>query len=1209
MASNDIALPSLPTLQRHRDTIVIPPDQLTRKKLQSLLHLITADLKKRGTKTPHIFLPFRSKVDDTKLELFLRRVFPNGVMVNTSNTMKVQALLQEFDEFTLICALKYLWCRLPSNEVIGWKVYLEFKRREREAGYPKDAFLTIMPKCLSSSSHASIVYDFLDLLISIASNSQYNHLSGRKISKMASMWAFNSFELSTSAFYDATIVKENSFLDGLEAWKSTCHGLFHLLLAFLRAMLPDTETEALNLPKTLQTLLITNTYPPPENSNSAKSVITIPCVQVRSTKRCSDPYELVSKARHTLRFDKRDSFLSIENYTILKNIFQRDSTSAIVSTLTEESRRVLSRLSADPIPSEYGLSPGWSRIRYDEDPNIPSYSEVVISNVTLQDYYIWTWLSSLASDQSVQSKSLFGRSIVVEAGLRGFQKWLIISETTILPEDYINTFRHLDNQQSRHIEDKQPHVPKDLPLPPVPRDTRPPPIAKDPFLPEMSFTNDQFSIEDPALENLHLAPSNYEDEVILADQFQKKAHITTRNHANRPRPPPLELEHSNTDRLEVAHPHEPKSRGHSPARKLPYQRSANHSPQHHPEYENYQAYATQMSNQEFHEPYETYKTPFDRDPEPASREPFDNYEVSGEQKAQQYAEAHYQQRPVKQRPVKQIRAPEKYSNQVAGITLRQDDYLRNPQHSGMYSEEQNRSQVNEFTSSKEEVQPLSHHHHHHHHHHQNSSHSPSGVNNPTASGEVGRNESSIHEHPNGRPYNGMIAGPALKHAPGDRDPSQYAHGDHPPETHLKDMLYPPQDQYPSSSQYPTEQYNGSDLPPPPVAKEKKKKKKKKKTKNVDEFDIANLPDGPPPSLPPSGEINGSPGYYEEINDNNYDFQHNLPPSNDPSYAGQTKPTRFASQEALVPAKPPKDSGRSLSASPRHHKKKLAQNNLQPPQDQFLQPTLIQYERPISYDPYAKFGVAVQPEQYKQGPDLAPPKTDRAPSLSPTYTQPQFAPHGNLPPHPQGRVHSQSPTQTQGQAHAQPQVAPQAQHPQNHHQPPAQHQVQQATHLLPHGQPHPAYTQTAQQPPLQPVHTQADIAPHGQTYLAPPPAQQPMLLPQSMGSGQMRMPPPPQAAAGVPPAPVPGQPMPYYYPPPQGYYMPPQGYAYPPQPMYYPPPQGYYPPPPPQQQPKPKEKPTTSELTMMGMPNANSFKKNTKPNKASMRAALNLGFGI
>lgn len=203
-------------------------DEFTRSNLKTILHLITGELKLRGTKTPHVFLPFRSRIDDAQLENFLKNAFPGGAVAPES---LLGPIVKKYDEFTLICALKYLWSRLPNHEIIGWDVYLEFKRKEEEQGYPRTAFLTIMPKCLSSPSHASIVYDFLDLLVSIASNSQYNYLSGRKIAKMSSLWAFNpARERIKSAFYDATIDRDPTFAEGLEKWKESSGALFHLLL-------------------------------------------------------------------------------------------------------------------------------------------------------------------------------------------------------------------------------------------------------------------------------------------------------------------------------------------------------------------------------------------------------------------------------------------------------------------------------------------------------------------------------------------------------------------------------------------------------------------------------------------------------------------------------------------------------------------------------------------------------------------------------------------------------------------------------------------------------------------------------------------------------------------------------------------------------------------------------------------------------------------
>lgn len=645
----DMSLPQLPPqAQREKNSnsnSIIPRDQFTRKKLKDLHNFITQELKKRGTKTPHVFLPFRLRVDDLKLEVFLSTIFPNGEMIDTLKEAHTRRILCEFDEFTLICGLKYLWCRLPNLEIIGWENYLQFRRLEKEHGYPKDAFLRLMPKCVSTRAHASIVYDFLDLLVSIASYSQYNYLSGRKISKMASMWAFNSTTNSKLAFYDATAFKENSFVSGLDSWKQTCTGLFHLFLAFLRAMVPANEDQPFKGPKSLQSLLSTNSYPPLENLDSVKSVITIPCVHVRSTRRSSDPYALITKIRQNLKFDRKDEFVSVENYTILKNIFLKDSTNEIVSTLTDESRRILTRISDNPIPSKYDLYPGWTKDGPPQDPDVPLYSEISITSVTLQDYYIWTWLSSLASDQSSYAKSLFGRSIVVEAGLRGFQKWLILTETTMGVEEYLSKVKKNTDRLERPSK-----LSKNLPIPPDEYDSHPlPHVTKESLLPDISFKDEPLDLDDytrqeqgkPYQGVISQPKSNadysqymrgLDDGDHLANDL-REININKVHNRQRPKPPPLDLLRSE-EPLHVNKAHKKTNKevhvDYGDGAKRANGNSHNHTPQNlsYPKHD-YPTEALQYvaQTQEFQEPYDSYQTPYDKPENPLAVEPFDTYHV------------------------------------------------------------------------------------------------------------------------------------------------------------------------------------------------------------------------------------------------------------------------------------------------------------------------------------------------------------------------------------------------------------------------------------------------------------------------------------------------------------------------------------------------------------------------------------------------------
>lgn len=1164
-------LPSLPAPQPQPGGI-ISSDQLTRKKLQALLHLMTQDLKSRGTKTPHIFLPFRSRVDDAKLNVFLQRVFPGGKLIDTSKASAVRNVLLDFDEFTLICGLKFLWSRLPNNEIIGWNVYLEFKRREQEADYPKDAFLSIMPKCLSSSSHASIVYDFLDLLIGISSNSQYNHLSGRKVAKMASLWAFNSSALPKSAFYDATKPRENSFLDGLEAWSLTSNALFHLLLAFLRAMLPDTEAKTLSLPKTLQSLLITNSYPPPESLKSVKSVITIPCVEVKSTRRCSNPYELISKVRQALRFEKKDSFMSIENFTILKSIFQKDSTNDIVATLTEESRRVLTRLSADPVDSDYNLYPGWGVPTDTVDPDIPLFSEVTISNVTLQDYYIWTWLSSLASDQNTEKKSLFGRSLVIEAGLRGFQKWLIITETTISSDDYLKKFKYLSNP--RPVD--SPQLSKELPAAPGLEISDNYLMADTLHASSRDYGGDYSYDSHSEAKPTPISKDNFSDLFAQDENFAPRSHHHLRDHSPqgqqnlnalkpRPRPPPLEIHDSNTQRLDKMKLKIPKRAPNSS--KSDFDRDPE-PPVPPAEYEAYLAYVQAPNNGP--EPYENYTAAFDK-PQNRGEEPFDNYHVTDE--------PHYPKLDVAQPQMQlQTRVPrEDRLKTSTGLSHDHGDNRQFPEDREYHLQ----PNAQYLPLSKQE---------------QGNSAPQNGNGNSLAlydprnsmdnlSLDMARNLEISRTH-------GIAEKAKVPDPPQDSYNYQY-NGQN--GSQFEDLNQPQPNQEIREG-YQTVYHSNSggydtygELPDPNShhavdADKKKKKKKKKKAREGNDLMMGPLPDGPPPALPDMTEYSNSQtssqnwalGPNEEARANAhsqeaYPKSGNLLPQDSHLLRQDVN-----SHELYLQPEAPESRSKSRSKKPHRRRPQTSEEQYRAPG----QPETQQHSLPDAGN--ASNGVAMPGYSTLPVPQHVP--------YSSSEHDHSLRPHGRSPVPVQGEYRSQgeqrqngvySPSHTQhhfqthsGQAQAFP---PQAQYAQPQYLSPNPMQQPVASAPVSHGPPH---SQS-----LAPV--LGDLV-HLQTTLAPPQAMPaPQAYPQYAVPGHIPQYPPPQGYA-----PPPGQ---YYYPPPppqQGYYPPPQGYY--PQPMYYPPPG--------QMPMKPRLKPTASDLTMMGMPDTGKFRRSAK-NKNTAQMGL------
>lgn len=1286
MSRGPLELPALPA---QRSELLF-----TRKRIQAVLHKITAELKTRGLRTPHVFLPFRSRMDDGKLDRFLAEILP---AIDLQSDAVISKTVAQTDEFTLVSALKYFWCRLPNSEIVGWDVYLEFRRKEAAAGYPKDAFLTIMPKCLLLAAHASIVYDFLDLLIGLTSNSQHNHLNGRKIAKMAALWAFNRPPTSASAFYDATIPQDASFLDGLAAWKETCNGLFHLLLAFLRAMLPDTGTETLNLPKTLQSLLISNTYPPPDTLGG-KLVITIPCVHVRSTVPSANPYELISKVRHSLLFEHRDSFLSIENYTILKNIFQHASTSDIVATFTEESRRVLSRLTADPVHPSGSIYPGWARASALDQP-LPLYSEVSITSVTLQDYFIWTWLLSLGSDQSHHMKTLFGRSIVVEAGLRGFQKWIVMTETSISDDEYRRISKtkgplptSVISPQHRNLQ----HAQMKQDLPPIPQqelqppESRPVPPAKDSTFADLKFGDEPLTYTDR---------ENQDPRDIF--EHNKYSHYTKHVHPEPkrgPRPPPLELDFlahntaktsSQYNALEAAgsYPRDHEafdSRRHQDPRNQPSKPVDPHK-----------AHSHVKEPANYSEAYNSHSVPLNN-PKPGLEEPLDKYVTrgieqlniqtspnkGGQNGSQGYPYDQTTLKHRKQQDDSRFHDELRYHNGDRHMELQPQppmnnspypDQDRHMQHKHAddwnYRDQNGNAQyLPEYAihslGARDQIQ--------------NGSEDYARLEEADYSAQPEKTEKKKKKKKKKKKSQDDELDAALRDWPPVPPPApvakDYNYSSPVPEdlssvqgeryiSYTSSSIYPselvsriPYDQQaqsfstsraPQELQFGMSQQNSDrafedstykEVTPPPAKMSDQSLKAHYKLYDAqgghngvvshhsgDQFGSRTFASNPSfDHMAPTSSTNTTLEYRSrekfqspqksESNQGAY-----LDQNHPPSHFTRDRDASYGSNSSLNYAKDIDQPGSSQthvnsSAKMQVPPETFGQNYNMP--NKGSQPNIG--EQPQNYSsPYPNAGhqsnpanpytpsTSNHPEQYAgqaHHPETYPAQRQGVPSQGDlsyqNYTSPQMhqAPRQSSP-----HDKRQSPNKHSNNALHQPMQQPyglQMQQPQPIPQPKPQvmhatgsqqgHNMQPPQQVM--KQPPSNFT-----PPPQPMQQ-----PMQQPMYQPPPTGQPMMMPVMQGQ-------PMQPGMMQPGMMQPGMMQPSYYYPlgyqPQVYGTPPQGYPV----MYMPPPNGYQPPA--LQQAK-KPKPTTSELTMMNMPSANTFKKNQRPDKAGLRAALNQGaFGI
>ncbi|CCE63759.1 hypothetical protein TPHA_0F02780 [Tetrapisispora phaffii CBS 4417] len=412
--------------------------EFARENVKVIIHLITDELKTKGMDIEYLFIPFRKEQTNEKLLKFLNKLFPMAHGKKIGETKSIKKIVSNTDCFTLFQALKYIWCRLPNGEIIGWNSYLEFKAREKYLGYPQKAFLEIMPKCLTSSNHASIVYDFLDLIVTISSNSIVNKLSARKIAKMSAIWGFNNKHFpenieQVNEDFKFPVYNDNSIQDGIKQWLPAANAMFHLLLSFLRSFLPsddNTGKSNSNLPKNLKNLLLNNHYPPniEKSTYSSSTILTIPVVTLNTNQFSRKAWELIERCNDILDFTNPDDFQVREDYALLKSLFRKkNNMEGISRKMSQESRRIMKAIQT----KHSTFQAGWAKRTCLSDPANVLKEEIEITRIDIDDYFIWTWLSSISYEETAEKKRIFGRSLILEFEFDGFKKWVVFQECDI----------------------------------------------------------------------------------------------------------------------------------------------------------------------------------------------------------------------------------------------------------------------------------------------------------------------------------------------------------------------------------------------------------------------------------------------------------------------------------------------------------------------------------------------------------------------------------------------------------------------------------------------------------------------------------------------------------------------------------------------------------------------------------------------------------
>ncbi|KJR80648.1 morphogenesis protein (Msb1) [Sporothrix schenckii 1099-18] len=296
-------------------------DAYTRKtvepeEIHELVRLCVDELKARALDIPFLLLPFRPTSDPSAVRTFIRHFFDQQAPLSG------ELLLQELrmtEPMVISGVVKWCWSRLQGG-IVGWDAYELFKIGEQDSHGAHSSFTTFIPLSVDNHARSSIIFSFFDLMSAIAAHGKVNGFGGRKLSRMASWWAFENNDTG------------NGFEGGYKEWLKAADATSHLFFAYLRSLSPQQGVGSFAiLPMSLQKLLQETEYPPQRPSllqSSTNKVIMI--VDTVSPT----PFALLRRGNHFQYREEDRALREFSNYD------------DPVQALTDECRRVLKAVSA-----------------------------------------------------------------------------------------------------------------------------------------------------------------------------------------------------------------------------------------------------------------------------------------------------------------------------------------------------------------------------------------------------------------------------------------------------------------------------------------------------------------------------------------------------------------------------------------------------------------------------------------------------------------------------------------------------------------------------------------------------------------------------------------------------------------------------------------------------------------------------------------------
>lgn len=310
-----------------------------------VIHYITKELKRRSeqfkkTDSKHslteIFKPSLNQFNDSDIVIandFIRSMFPFEGCSYTGN--KLGDLIKPVKFLTLVLALRIIWSLLP-GAIIPWKSFKDFYKNDESINNFKkyQSFYDDLPKFLPSYNHSCVLFEFLEIFLSIFKNDFFLDLNNSiDLIFTAGQICFNRDEYKSNNESCDDLPELHKF------YYKRGSSFYIIFIAYLRSLSKEVNSSSPVEFKTLFEFFKIDQYPPLEHKPLSQKALTLTIPSNVDGINSSDVnyFKLISNASNSTSriYSSNHSFTRFENkfldkfeinpYKIIDNFFSKSS--------------------------------------------------------------------------------------------------------------------------------------------------------------------------------------------------------------------------------------------------------------------------------------------------------------------------------------------------------------------------------------------------------------------------------------------------------------------------------------------------------------------------------------------------------------------------------------------------------------------------------------------------------------------------------------------------------------------------------------------------------------------------------------------------------------------------------------------------------------------------------------------------------------------